>query len=156
MAKPITPVKAIVETGKSEFCLLCKNENKRLHCLTKFKATKEDYVKKIQQFTGQTLELSLLHSMCVCESCILKCQHGIEFKKMCSDNICQFHHNVQTRQKRMPKTPPSTIKSTVAGQIEHSVEKLKNISLEERRKPKKSKQKLSFNTSGKSESKQFQ
>lgn len=56
----------------------------------------------------------------------------------------------------MPKTPPSTLKSTVAEQIEHSVEKLKHISLEEERKPKKSKQKLSFNTSGKSESKQFQ
>uniref|UniRef100_A0A8W8I4B1 DUF6589 domain-containing protein n=1 Tax=Magallana gigas TaxID=29159 RepID=A0A8W8I4B1_MAGGI len=47
----------------------------------------------------------------------------------------------------MPKTPPSTLKSTVAEQIEHSVEKLKHISLEEERKPKKSKQKLSFNTS---------
>eukprot|EP00105_Crassostrea_gigas_P014964 XP_011431816.1 PREDICTED: uncharacterized protein LOC105331370 isoform X2 [Crassostrea gigas] len=147
MAAPITPVKTIVEIGKSEFCLLCKNESKRLHCLTKFKATKEDYVKKIQQFTGQTLELSLLHSMCVCESCVLKCQNAIEFKKMCSDNICQFHYNVQRRQKRMPKTPPSTLKSTVAEQIEHSVEKLKHISLEEERKPKKSKQKLSFNTS---------
>uniref|UniRef100_A0A8W8NTK5 DUF6589 domain-containing protein n=1 Tax=Magallana gigas TaxID=29159 RepID=A0A8W8NTK5_MAGGI len=66
---------------------------------------------------------------------------------MCSDNICQFHYNVQRRQKRMPKTPPSTLKSTVAEQIEHSVEKLKHISLEEERKPKKSKQKLSFNTS---------
>lgn len=112
--------------------------------------------KKDQQFTGQTLVCSLLYSMCVCESCVLKCQHRIEFKNMCSDNISQFLYNMHTRQKRMPKTPPSTLKSTVVEQIEHSVEKLKNISLEEGRKPNKSKQKLSFNTSGKSESKQFQ
>lgn len=40
-------VKIIVEIGKLEFCLLCKNESKRLYCLIKFKVIKEDYVKKI-------------------------------------------------------------------------------------------------------------
>lgn len=108
MAAPITPVKTIVEIGKSEFCLLCKNESKRLHCLTKFKATKEDYVKKIQQFTGQTLELSLLHStVCVCVKVVylnVKMQLSsrkcvlttfVNFTTMCKGdkNVCPKHHH---------------------------------------------------------------
>ena len=72
-------------------CLLCKKSpSKRLHCLTKFKSTKENYVRAIEDFTRLVLEKALLDKMYVCETCASKCQMSVNFKEACVDNIRDF------------------------------------------------------------------
>lgn len=141
----ITPVKSLYVSPDIQACLLCKKSlTKRLHCLAKFKSTKHNYVRIIEQFTGLVLEIALLNEMYVCETCINKCQVSMDFKRTCVDNIQQFE-NLHRRHKRLSKTPPSSlkVKDTVADQLQRSVEKLKRLDLNGGR----SRQKLLFESS---------
>lgn len=129
MAAPITPVKLLYIPSTNPACLLCKKSpSKRLHCLTKFKSTKENYVRAIEDFTGLVLEKALLDKMYVCETCASKCQMSVNFKEACVDNIRDFE-KLHKRQKRLSKTPPSSLKQSVAEQIQSSVEKMKQLNL---------------------------
>lgn len=70
MAASSTPVKCLYFSSDIQACVLCaKNLTKRLHCLAKFKSTKQNYVKIIEQFTGLVLDPSLLCEMYACETC---------------------------------------------------------------------------------------
>lgn len=66
MAASITPVKCLYFSSDIQACVLCaKKLTKRLHCLAKFKSTKQNYVKIIEQFTGLVLDPSLLYIKCM-------------------------------------------------------------------------------------------
>lgn len=145
MAASSTPVKCLYFSSDIQACVLCaKKLTKRLHCLAKFKSTKQNYVKIIEQFTGLVLDPSLLCEMYVCETCVGKCQGFMDFKRICVDSIESFE-NAHKRLKRLPKTPPSSLRHSVAEQIENSIEKLKKLELGG---TKKSRQKLSFDSCG--------
>lgn len=64
MAASSTPVKCLYFSSDIQACVLCaKKLTKRLHCLGKFRSTKLNYVKIIEQFTGHVLDPSLLYEM---------------------------------------------------------------------------------------------
>lgn len=143
MAASSTPVKCLYFSSDTSIqaCVLCaKKLTKRLHCLGKFRLTKLNYVKIFEQFTGLVLDPSLLYEMYVCETCVGKCQSFMDFRRKCVDSIENFE-STHKRLKRLPKTPPSSLRHSVAEQIESSVEKLKKLELGG---TKKSRQKLSF------------
>lgn len=78
--------------------------------------------------------------MYVCETRVGKCQSFMDFKRKCVDSIENFE-STHKRLKRLPKSPPSSLRHSVAEQIESSVEKLRKLKLGG---TKKSRQKLSF------------
>lgn len=121
MAASSTPVKCLYFSSDIQACVLCaKKLTKRLHCLGKFRSTKLNYVKIIEQFTGLVLDPSLLYEMYVCETCVGKCQSFMDFKRRCVDSIENFE-STHKRLKRLPKTPPSSLRQSVVEQIESSV-----------------------------------
>ncbi|CAC5425838.1 unnamed protein product [Mytilus coruscus] len=87
--------------------------------------------------------------MFICEKCANACKHFNNFRGRAKQNLDYFISNHTTsRTKRMPKTPPSSMKISTADQIENSVEKLRNLNLDEKEKGarvvKKSRQQLNF------------
>ncbi|XP_071147202.1 uncharacterized protein [Mytilus edulis] len=143
-----TPIKTISNTSKC--CLLCGDTEKRLHCLTKHKASNEGYTRSIETTLDIKLDSSLLEFMFICEKCANACKHFNNFRGRAKQNLDNFISNHTTsRTKRMPKTPPSAMKISTADQIENSVEKLRNLNLDEKEKgarvTKKSRQQLNFN-----------
>ncbi|CAG2216977.1 unnamed protein product [Mytilus edulis] len=121
-----------------------------LHCLTKHKASNEGYTRSIETTLDIKLDSSLLEFMFICEKCANACKHFNNFRGRAKQNLDNFISNHTTsRTKRMPKTPPSAMKISTADQIENSVEKLRNLNLDEKEKgarvTKKSRQQLNFN-----------
>ncbi|CAG2222367.1 unnamed protein product [Mytilus edulis] len=128
-----TPIKTISNTSKC--CLLCGDTEKRLHCLTKHKASNEGYTRSIETTLDIKLDSSLLEFMFICEKCANACKHFNNFRGRAKQNLDNFISNHTTsRTKRMPKTPPSAMKISTADQIENSVEKLRNLNLDEKEK----------------------
>ena len=131
-----TPVKTVSE----KYCALCKDDKKRLHCLTGQKSSKENYKECIEQFLEKTLDPNSLEFMYVCEKCCNTCKMYSKFKADCVENLNTFYDSSHVRIKRMAKTPPSALKSSsaVVESVCSSVEKisLENSSHKEREKNK--------------------
>jgi hypothetical protein len=98
-----------VTTG--DCCIICKSTCRRLHTFTNVKARKEKFRIHYQAILGHQIDDSIILSLRICNICAKKCEEFSTFQ-----NTAKETYNNKVRNKRLAKTPPSTIKNQISCQ----------------------------------------